>query len=89
MGVPGLLVMVVEPGSPAERAGIQGTRTHPRRPRIIPGDVIQAVNGKPVKSSDQLYSALERLKPGDEVTLTLYRNKQTRDVKVGLEAPKE
>ena len=89
MGVPGLLVMVVEAGSPAERVGIQGTRTTPDGSRIIPGDVIQAVNGKPVKNSDELYAALERRKPGDEVTLTLYRNKQTRDVKVKLEVPRE
>jgi S1-C subfamily serine protease len=89
MGVPGLLVMVVEAGSPAERAGIQGTRTTPDGSRIIPGDVIQAVNGKAVKNSDELYAALERRKPGDEVTLTLYRNKQTREVKVKLEAPRE
>ena len=89
MGVPGLLVMVVEQGSPAERAGIQGTRTTPDGSRIIPGDVIQAVNGKAVNSSDELYAALERRKPGDEVTLTLYRNKQTREVKVKLEVPKE
>ncbi len=89
MGVPGLLVMVVEPKSPAERAGIQGTRTTPDGSRIVPGDVIQAVNGKPVTNSDQLYAALERRKPGDEVTLTLYRNKQTRDVKVALETPRE
>ena len=89
MGVPGLLVMVVDQGSPAERAGIQGTRTTPDGSRIIPGDVIQAVNGKPVNSSDELYAALERRKPGDEVTLTLYRNKQTREVRVKLEAPRE
>jgi S1-C subfamily serine protease len=51
--------------------------------------VIQQVNGKAVNSSDQLYSALEKRKPGDEITLTLYRNKQTRDVKLTLETPKE
>ena len=88
MGVPGLLIMVVEPGSPAERAGLQGTRTTDDGARIIPGDVIQRVDGKPVNNSDQLYAALERHKPGDEVTLTLYRNKQTREVKVKLETPK-
>jgi S1-C subfamily serine protease len=89
MGVPGLLVMVVEPGSPAERAGVKGTATTSDGGRIIPGDVIQQVDGKPVNNSDQLYSALEKHKPGDQVTLTLYRNKETRDVKFALETPKE
>ena len=89
MGVPGVLIMVVEQNSPAERAGLQGTRTTPDGARIIPGDVIQKVNGKPVNNSDQLYAALEKLKAGDEAALTLYRNQQTRDVKVALEAPKE
>jgi C-terminal processing protease CtpA/Prc len=36
--------------------------------------VIQAVDGKQVANSNQLYNALERRKPGDEVTLTLYRD---------------
>ncbi|MEA2710615.1 MAG: hypothetical protein QOF78_3216 [Phycisphaerales bacterium] len=89
MNVPGLLVMVVEPGSPAERAGVQGTKTTQDGAQIIPGDVIQQVNGKPVRNSDQLYAALERLKPGDVVTLTLYRNQQTREAKVTLEVPKD
>ena len=89
MGVPGLLVMVVEPNSPAERAGMQGTRTTNDGARIIPGDVIQKVNGKAVNNSDELYAALERRKPGEDITLTLYRDKQTRDVIVKLETPKD
>jgi S1-C subfamily serine protease len=88
MGVEGLLIMVVEPGSPAERAGLRGTRQLPDG-AIIPGDVIQKVDGKPVKTSDQLYALLEKKKAGDQVTLTLFREGQTRDVTVPLEAPKD
>ena len=89
LGVEGVLILIVEPNSPAERAGLQGTKVSPDGAHIVAGDVIQEVDGKPVTNSDQLFAALERKKPGDEVALKLYRDKQTRDVTVKLEAPTE
>ncbi|MEO6434437.1 MAG: trypsin-like peptidase domain-containing protein, partial [Tepidisphaeraceae bacterium] len=64
MGVQGLLVLGVDPNSPAERAGLQPTRRNPNGD-IIPGDVIQSIDGKSVMLNDQLFAVLERHKPGE------------------------
>jgi S1-C subfamily serine protease len=88
LGVPGLLVLIVEPGSPAERAGIKPTEQTPQG-GIIPGDVIQAVDGRDVSDTNQLYAALEKRKAGDRIRLKLFREGRTREVEVPLEAPKE
>jgi S1-C subfamily serine protease len=50
----------------------------------VPGDVITALNDEQVKNLDDLLSALERYKPGDEVSVTTWRQGQTRKVKAKL-----
>jgi serine protease Do len=49
------------------------------------GDVIQAVDGKPVRSVTDLYRVLEDYRAGDAVTLTVFREGQQVDVKVQLQ----
>lgn len=64
LGLPdknGVLVGYVEPGSPAEKAGIKQR------------DVITRVNSLVVKSSKELSIAIKKLKPGTKVKLTLWR----------------
>lgn len=68
----GAYVSKVTFGGPAERAG------------IIAGDVITKLNGKEVKSSLELTHELFRYKPGDKVTVTIFRNNKTTDVSVTL-----
>jgi len=73
----GAYVVQVEPGGPAEKAGIQN------------GDVITAVDGGAVLSSDFLAVMIENHKPGDVVTLHLFRqvsDNQSKelDIKVTL-----
>ena len=48
-------------------------------------DIIVAVDGKNVKSRDDLHTEIERKKPGDEVTLTISRRGQTQVVTLRLE----
>lgn len=79
----GLLVINVQPGSSAEKAGIRGTRQV--RGKIILGDIIIAVNGEPVKSYDDLRNELERYHIGDEVTLIVLRGEEHTEVRVRLE----
>jgi len=57
----GVIVGRVFPGGPGSRAGIQ------------PGDVIMAVGNQPVSSPADVESAIENLRPGDQIPLTVLR----------------
>jgi S1-C subfamily serine protease len=94
LGLPaegGLLIQNVAPGSAAEAAGLRGAR----RAIVIAnyqigigGDLIMAIDGKPVDRLDALSRALARKRPGDKVELTLFRNGKRVNVTVTLgEAP--
>jgi 2-alkenal reductase len=82
----GAYVRSVTAGGPAEQAGIKGGDT----PTSIEGwnaggDIIVAMDGKPVDTYDQLLSQLVTTKsPGDTVVLTVLRNGQTMDITVTL-----
>nr|MBS0022432.1 trypsin-like peptidase domain-containing protein [Gammaproteobacteria bacterium] len=81
----GVLVVSVNPGSPAAAAGLRGTRLTSDG-RIIAGDVIQSINGKPVRTSNELLGLLDDYTVGDTVQVTIYRAGNTRDIPVLLEA---
>jgi len=83
----GLLITQVVEGSPAEEAGLRGAR----RVAVvgmwevpIGGDLIVALDGRPVDSDNALRSALVRKRPGDKLVLTIYRDGGTRKVTVTL-----
>jgi putative serine protease PepD len=59
-------------GSPAAKAGLQ------------PGDLITAINGKSVTSTDQFIATLDNYQPGNVVTLTVKRGGKTLQIKVTL-----
>jgi len=64
----------VTPGGPAERAGIRA------------GDVILAIDGRPVTASDELVVAIRARTPGDAVTLRVRATDGAeRDVRVVLD----
>jgi len=84
LGLEGVLVLKVLPGSTAEKAGLRGT-TQVRNGLAV-GDVIQAVNGRKVVDYDTLRDELERHEVGEVVSLTLLRDGARVEVKVGLEA---
>ena len=62
----------VEAGGPADDAGLED------------GDVVVAVDGAAIRSSDDLVAAVAARSPGDEVVLTVERDGDTRDVEVTL-----
>jgi S1-C subfamily serine protease len=68
----GLLVQTVSSGSGAEKAGLKE------------GDVITKVDGKDVKSSDDLRNAIQGKKAGDTLTLEIQRGGQTQTVTATL-----
>jgi S1-C subfamily serine protease len=82
-GIEGVVVIGVEDGSGADRAGIRPAYRD-RRGRVMVGDVIVAVNGEPVRSSGELDLALEKFREGDTVTLTLERENREVEKKVRL-----
>jgi S1-C subfamily serine protease len=85
LGIDGVLVLNVVPGSGAERAGIRPTERDPRG-RIRLGDVIVAIDGQAVRSSADLYLALEQRRVGDAVTVTVERGGKRQSLRVVLGA---
>jgi len=70
----GALVQNVAPGSPAEKAGIKE------------GDIIRSLDGKPVKSNEDMVHSVEGRKVGSVVKVEILRNssvKQTLQMRVG------
>lgn len=83
----GLLVMQVEPGSAADRAGIQGGNERAQMGRqiiLIGGDVITTIDNQPVKSRDDLDRVLNNKNLGDTVQVEFYRNGRKQRVNVTL-----
>jgi S1-C subfamily serine protease len=86
LGVDGVLIRGVARGGGAAEAGLEGT-TVDRRGTVVPGDVVQDIDGKPVKSTSDLLGRLGSYRPGETVTLTVWREGKTRKVRVRLQAP--
>jgi S1-C subfamily serine protease len=85
LGVIGVLVVDVIPGSAAAKAGIRPTRREGTG-RVRLGDVITAINGKKTESPNELFLALEKYRVGDSVGVTLLRDGKTVQTRVILEA---
>jgi VCBS repeat-containing protein len=81
----GVLILKVLPNGAAAEANLQGTRRDASG-QIHLGDVIVAVNGKPINSAKDLTAAIEQYKVGDTVTLTIVRDGERQDVQVTLQA---
>ena len=81
--IDGVALAEVAPDGPAGRAGLQGAQVTRSR-RLILGDRIVAVDGKPVKSEDDLRDAFEAAGVGKTVTLTVVRDTARRQVRVPL-----
>ncbi len=66
----GAVVEQVLPKAPAGKAGVQ------------PGDVVVALNGKPLHSSGQLTRGVAVIPPGGKAALTVLRNGQKKEISV-------
>jgi len=79
----GFLVETVEPGSPAEKAGIQGGVLPIRiagEELLLGGDIVTAANGQPLNDHEKYTKFVQSLKVGDKVRLNLYREGKIRVV---------
>jgi S1-C subfamily serine protease len=83
----GAWVQEVNPGGPAEKAGIRGGgspvefQAQAFRPG---GDVITKVDGKAIEDSAQLADLIADYEPGEEVPLEIHRGGDTREIEVRL-----
>jgi serine protease Do len=66
-------------GGPADKAGVKGIH------QAIHGDIITALDGKPIKSALDLVSYIQDNKsPGEKITITIYRDNHTSDLAATL-----
>jgi putative serine protease PepD len=92
LGIPatsGALVTDVVKGSPADKAGLHGSTgetTFQLQHVKTGGDVILAVDGKPVHANGDLSELVAAHKPGDVVTLDVLRDGHRAGVQVTLGA---
>jgi S1-C subfamily serine protease len=83
----GLLVESVTRGGPAAIAGIHGGDRYAQagmRRIAIGGDVIVAIDGQNVATQNDVNFVLNRKRPGDTVTISLYRGGKKMDISAKL-----
>ena len=85
LGVRGVAVLKIEPGSPAEAAGLRAARPAGDG-SIAPGDIIVAVDGKAVDSVARLVNRLDEHKVGDTIKLTVHREGRQTELTATLKA---
>ncbi len=86
LGLEGVVIFRVEPGTGADRAGLRGMRRDAFG-RWELGDVILSVDGEPVASGGDLLVALEDKKPGDTARVGILRGDRRTEVSVRLGGP--
>ena len=82
LGIPaGIAIASVFDDSPAQSIGLEPFST---LRGDVQGDVITAVDGRPVSSVDEMVSYFNTLLPGHTITLTIYRDMDTIDLDATL-----
>ncbi len=72
----GAVITAVQAKSPAAKAGLE------------PGDIVLAINDKPIKSGQEIRNIIGLLPVGEEVKLEILRGSETQTVKAEIAAPK-
>lgn len=84
----GAIIDAVTPGGPADRAGLRGSTGQVEQfgeTIGVGGDIIVAIDDRPVRQFDDLLIHLVRTtRPGDTVRLTVIRDGQEQEVRVTL-----
>jgi 2-alkenal reductase len=78
LGAEGVVIVRTQPGTPAERAGLRGLDVNSG----TLGDVIVAINGRPVHRLADLTGQLEQIGLGNKVELTVKRGGGTRTMTI-------
>lgn len=85
LNVSGVLVIDVPDGSAAQRAGLVGTQPGPNG-RWVLGDIITAIDGQPIRNSDDLFRSLDNLSVGQSVKVGVKNAGKDRNVDITLQA---
>ncbi len=83
--VEGVAIYSIEKGGAADRAGLQGIRRDAKGALAL-GDILVAINGRPIKNTNDLYLELERYEPGETVEVAHIRNGKTLVTKIELDS---
>ncbi len=86
--ITGAVVLNVVKNSPAETAGLLGTKADDSG-NIILGDIIVAVNNDPIATNSDLYLALEKYKAGDQVNIRVKRDDREVMIPIRLKASEQ
>lgn len=84
----GLLLFVVDPGSPADVGGLRGGDREAvieEQPWVLGGDVITAIDGVQIQGVEDAEERLTGKVAGDSVQFTIIREGETRDVNVVID----
>ena len=74
---PGALISMVTPGSPAEKSGFKT------------GDVIQRINGDPIKNASQVKNVVGLLRVGARISLQILRQGKTMTINLVTQDPQQ
>jgi S1-C subfamily serine protease len=85
LGLEGVLILTISPNTTAEKAGLHGTQRNDLG-KIVLGDLIIAIDGEPLRTTDDLLRIIDKHKVGDTVQLTILREGKKVDVKANLES---
>jgi S1-C subfamily serine protease len=80
----GALVQEVDRGGPADKAGIRGGRIETTEGLRGGGDLIVRIDGKDIRTSQDVAAAIADDKPGEEVEVEYYRGKDRKTARVKL-----
>lgn len=83
--IDGVTIYSVEEEGAADRAGLVGL-SRDRYGSLLLGDIITEINGRPVRSANDLYLELERYEPGEIVEITHLREDREYVTEVRLDS---
>jgi len=76
LGIKGVLILQVEPNSPAARAGLLGSKLI--NGDLVLGDVITSIDNKPLQTMNDFLDAIEQYQVNDTVILDIIRAGKTK-----------
>ena len=83
----GILIQKVIPGGAAERAGLHGGNEQAyvgNTPILLGGDLIVAMDGKPVSDPQEISAIMDKHQAGDTISVTFYRGRKQITLKLIL-----